>query len=131
MPFSIYAEEEKDSQTTAEEPAETQPENTDKAATKKVMNRAQSIKAPSNLHLQHQNDLKHYITKLDSLLVGTEEIATLFTPSETSNSKGVIILLPDWQQSALTPRSMAFLQKAMPSKGWTTLTIQPLSKPEN
>lgn len=100
-------------------------------APKKTMNRAESIKAPKDLYEQQKSDLKHFINKIEPLLVGTEEITTLFSSSNTSNNKGVIILLPDWQQSAVSPKNMAFLHNTMPDKGWATLTIQPLNRPDN
>lgn len=100
-------------------------------SSKKKMNRAESIKAPNDLYEQQQSDLKHFINKVEPLLVGTEELTTLYSSSNTSNNKGVIILLPDWQQSAVSPKNMAFLHNTMPNKGWATLTIQPLSRPEN
>ena len=106
-------------------------EVTKPASNKKTMTRAESIKPPTDLQQQFQNDLKHYVGKTEALLIGTEEVITLFESSQTANNKGVVLLIPDWQQPAINPRSINFLRKTLPEHGWATLTVQPFNKPKN
>ncbi|WP_448246900.1 DUF3530 family protein [Thalassotalea agariperforans] len=106
-------------------------EVTKPASNKKTMTRAESIKPPADLQQQFQNDLKHYVGKTEALLIGTEEVITLFESSQTANNKGVVLLIPDWQQPAINPRSINFLRKTLPEHGWATLTVQPFNKPKN
>lgn len=101
------------------------------ASNKKTMTRAESIKLPADLQQQFQNDLKHYVGKTEALLIGIDEVITLFQNSKTANNKGVILFIPDWQQPAINPRSINFLRKIMPEHGWATLTVQPFNKPKN
>lgn len=89
------------------------------------------IKPPADLYQQYQRDLKHYFANTEELLVGTETISTLLSESNTANNKGVVILLPDWQQPAINPKSIAFLHNTMPDHGWATITIPPFNKPQN
>lgn len=105
---------------------------TKQSTTKKnSMTRAESIKPPADLQQQFQNDLKHYVGKTEALLIGLDEVITLFQSSKTANNKGVILLIPDWQQPAINPRSINFLRKTMPEHGWATFTVQPFNKPKN
>lgn len=89
------------------------------------------IKLPADLYQQYQRDLKHYFKNTEDLLVGTETISTLLSESNTANNKGIVILLPDWQQPAINPKSIAFLHNTMPDHGWATITIPPFNKPQN
>ena len=47
----------------------------------------------------------------------------------SSNQKGVMILLPDWEMTATSSNALNYLQKILPSQGWTTITIQPPGRP--
>lgn len=91
-------------------------------------------KTPPLTHntLQHKEDLKHYIDadKIKPLLAGPDDYITLITENTTVNNKGVAILLPDWQQGATNPKAINFLRNELPQHGWTTISIQPDSKPE-
>lgn len=89
-----------------------------------------NIKHPTDVYQQYKDDLARFTTT-DEMLAGTESITTLFSPSKSANNKGVVILFPDWQKSAITPNSLSFLHNTMPDHGWATITIQPLNKPEN
>ena len=92
-----------------------------------------SIPMPTPRIEQHKKDIKHYLpTKnVKPLLVGSNDYLTLITEYKTINSKGVAILLPDWQQGATNPKAINFLRKELPQHGWTTVSIQPDSIPEN
>jgi len=88
--------------------------------------------APIALTLQHKNDLQHYINNelVKPLLAGPDSYITLIKKHTNVNNKGVVILLPDWQQGATNPKAINFLRNALPSEGWTTIAVQPNSKPK-
>jgi len=117
-----------------QEATETKPEKKNspepKATTKsKVI----KIPSPTSLTLQYKEDLKHYLSadKVKALLAGPDDYVTLTTENTSVNNRGVAILLPDWQQGATNPKAINFLRNQLPQEGWTTITIQPRSKPEN
>jgi hypothetical protein len=87
---------------------------------------------PINYGTQYKQDIKHYIAseQIKPLLAGPDDYLTLVNKYTTANSKGAAILLPDWQQGATNPRAINFLRTELPANGWTTITIQPNSKPE-
>jgi len=89
------------------------------------------IPPPVSLTLQHKEDLKHYLPtdKVKPLLAGPDDYITLIAENTSVNNKGVAILLPDWQQGATNPKAINFLRNKLPQQGWTTISIQPLSKP--
>jgi len=91
------------------------------------------IPPPASLTLQYKEDLKHYLpaNKVKPLLAGPDDYITLVTENTNVNNKGVAILLPDWQQGATNPKALNFLRNKLPLQGWTTITIQPQSKPTN
>jgi len=91
------------------------------------------IPAPAPLTQQHKEDLKHYLpsAKVKALLAGPDDYLTLITENASVNNKGVMVLLPDWQQGATNPKAINFLRNKLPQQGWTTIAIQPSSKPEN
>ena len=91
------------------------------------------IPTPKSLTLQHKEDLKHYLPadKVQPLLAGPDDYITLVTKNTSVNNKGVAILLPDWQQGVTNPKGLNFLRKQLPLQGWTTISIQPTSKPVN
>jgi hypothetical protein len=88
--------------------------------------------APVELIEQQQEDLKHYLNvdEVKPLLAGPDAYITLIKKNANANSKGVAILLPDWQQSATNPKAFSFLRASLPDKGWTTITLQPPNKPK-
>ena len=45
-------------------------------------------------------------------------------------NKGVMILLPDWQQSAVSPNAIKQIRNNMPDQGWTILTLHPPHQPD-
>lgn len=116
------------------QPTTSATENTpDKKNVDKEKDNRMAVPAPISLTLQQKDDLKHFLpTKhVQSLLAGPEEYITLITENSSINSKGVAILLPDWQQGATNPKAINFLRKQLPLHGWTTISIQPTSKPDN
>jgi len=103
--------------------------NKDKKAKKNTSN----VPLPIALDQQYKTDLKHYLpsTKVKPILVGAQEYITLVNESTSPNSKGVTILIPDWQQGAVNPKAINFLRKSLPKQGWTTISVQPNAKPDN
>jgi len=91
------------------------------------------IPSPISLTLQYKEDLKHYLPadQIKPLLAGPDDYITLITENMSVNNKGVAILLPDWQQGATNPKAINFLRNRLPQQGWTTISIQPASKPTN
>ncbi|MCJ8320450.1 MAG: alpha/beta hydrolase family protein [Colwellia sp.] len=104
-----------------------------KAGQKTPAKKAIEIQAPIALEQQYKDDINHYLQKdeINPLLAGPDDFITLIKEGYTANSKGVAILLADWQQTATSPKGLNYLRKALPDQGWTTISIQPPSKPEN
>jgi len=102
---------------------------TAKPATKKNLD----IPAPLPLEQVYKGDINHYLSddEIKPLLAGPDDFITLIKESTVANNKGVAILLADWQQTAITPKGLNYLRKEMPNQGWTTISIQPPSKPNN
>ena len=103
------------------------------SSTYRVQRSKIKITEPVSLEKQQGSDLTHYLkpAELSLLLAGTNDFITLIQNELTSNSKGVAILLPDWQQSAASPKALNYLRKTLPTQGWTTISIQPYNKPKN
>lgn len=82
---------------------------------------------------QHKADLTHYLPEnnVKSILAGPDDYITLISENMSINNKGVAILLPDWQQSATNPKAINLLRNELPLQGWTTISIQPLNKPDS
>jgi len=117
-------------QEVTETKTKSQPES---ASDTKPKAKAPQFQLPTSLILQHKNDLKHYLAadKIKPLLAGPDDYITLVTENSSVNNKGTMILLPDWQQGATSPKAINFLRKKLPQQGWTTITVQPASKPES
>lgn len=133
LPFTAQAEEDSLSSNmtkeTSAEKATTEKKADKKTAIEKTQKRLiQPVKAIQQLH---NDDLKHYTENAESLLVGIDEYITISQSSNTVNNKGVIILIPDWQQPATNPRAIHHIQTIMPNYGWATITVQPMDKPKN
>jgi hypothetical protein len=88
---------------------------------------------PVSITQQHKDDLKHYLptNSISPILAGPDDYLTLIEENSSINHKGVAILLPDWQQGAVNPKAINFLRTALPKQGWTTISVQPTSKPSN
>jgi len=91
------------------------------------------IAPPVALDKQQKSDLSHYISKseLSPVLVGPDELITLVQDSSTRNNKGVVIFIPDWQQSPVSPKAINFLRNSLPAQGWVTIAMQATNKPSN
>jgi len=91
------------------------------------------IKDPVNAFEQQQQDIEHYLVqeKITPLLVGPENYLTVVNKHTTAMNKGVMVLIPDWQQSIATPNALNQLRENMPQHGWTTITLHPPHKPKN
>jgi len=105
-----------------------------------VVNKAPTINrskldiiAPIDEKIQKEHDLKHYLSSesVQPLLAGPDEHITLINTNSAENHKGVMILLPDWQQQATSPKAFNYLREALPKKGWTVISILPPNKPES
>lgn len=119
-----FAEENKDS---------TKKLSTEKSPSKdKAQNKPVDV-APIALIEQQKKDLQHYMNngEVKPLLAGPDAYITLIKKHTSPNSKGVAILLPDWQQGATNPKAINFLRDALPANGWTTIAVQPNDKPKN
>lgn len=92
-----------------------------------------TIPLPTSLEQQHKEDLTHYLpaNRISPILAGPNDYLTLIDENQIANSKGVAILLPDWQQAAVNPKAINFLRTALPKRGWTTISIQPANKPSD
>ncbi|WP_354668308.1 DUF3530 family protein [Colwellia sp. E2M01] len=95
--------------------------------------KSNKVDPPVSQTKQQKDDLQHYSTKgqVKPLLAGPDEYITLVQKYTSANSKGVVILLPEWQQGATNPKAINFLQNTLPSQGWNTIAIQPENKPED
>ncbi len=116
---------------TSSSDASKETENTSNRSTT-TFNRADiKITAPANENSQSQQDLKHFLpaTVIKPMMAGPDDFLTLVSPSLSNNDRGIAILLPDWQQTATSPKAINFLRKKLPLDGWTTITLQPKSRP--
>lgn len=104
-----------------------------KIAENKSMENKRDIPTPTSYDNLNKSDINHYIDakEVTPLLAGPDDFITLIQTDTTSNSKGVAILLADWQQTATNPRGLNYLRNKLPQQGWTTISIQPPSKPLN
>lgn len=91
------------------------------------------ITAPKALVSLHNDDLTHYLPKeqVEQLLVGTESHMVIVKTQTSANQKGVVVLLPEWQQHAVSPQAIKYLSQHLPDLGWVTIALQPLDKPQN
>lgn len=123
-------------QASSEQPSEKPTETVvDKTAeqTQAPIEKPLVIAEPISFLQQQQEDIKHYLEPdiIKPMLVGMKEHVTLVEVNKTGIAKGVMILLPDWQQNATGSNALNFLRLELPQQGWTTITIQPPAKPEN
>ena len=91
------------------------------------------ILAPVDTLTNKKADLKNYLPAeiIQPLLVGPDDHTTLVSTNNAINNKGVMILLPDWQQTAASPKALNALRKNFPDQGWTTISVLPPNKPAN
>lgn len=91
------------------------------------------ILAPVDTLANKKTDLEHYLPTeiVQPLLVGPKDHTTLVSTNNAINNKGVMILLPDWQQTAASPKALNALRQSFPDQGWTTITLLPPNRPDN
>ena len=89
--------------------------------------------APVDQLQQKKDDLNHYLNQeqITPILAGAEDHLILISTNTTVNNKGIMILVPDWHQSASTPKALNYLHEMLPKQGWTTIKVQPPNKPQN
>lgn len=92
-----------------------------------------SVNPPKPIEDWHSADLSYYekAEELIPMLSGTEDFITLQQPQQTSNPKGVVILVPDWQQHIANPKAMVQLRREFPANGWRLIGVQPPNKPRD
>ena len=119
--------------TVAPSVAEEKKADTAQDKSQKKANSTTTIKEPIPLTKQYKAALKHCLTseQVKPLLAGPDDYLTLVKRYTSANSKGVAILLPEWQQGATNPKAINFLRNALPAQGWSTIAIQPSNKPDN
>lgn len=111
-----------------EKNSESEPATSDKAPSK--VNTI--INAPIDAFSQQQQDIEHYLKEeISPLLVGSDKYLIAINKHKTPINKGVMVLIPDWQQSLATPNALNQLREDIPNYGWTTITLHPPHKPEN
>jgi len=117
----------------SKKPSEKNATATDKKNTNKSTEKALKIPLPVNQHQQFKDDIKHFLKteNVTTLLNGSKDFITLIQEQTTSNAKGVAILLPNWQQSAVSSPALNYFRKTLPDLGWTTITVQSPEKPTN
>ena len=130
----VFAEEEEETKTEqkADEEKTEIKETTANASAKKQRSDIKIV-APIAKFSQQKADLDHYLPKnvIKPILAGPDGYTTLVKTNTTKNNKGVVILLPDWQQNATNPKAINYLRKALPNKGWTTISVQAPNMPNN
>jgi len=91
------------------------------------------IKPPVDAFTQQQSDIEHYLApdKVSPILVGSVKYLITTNKHTTAINKGVMVLIPDWQQSIASPNAVNQLQQNLPAYGWTTITLHPPHQPAN
>lgn len=116
-----------------EETTDSESSEDDSQTQTKVSRSDIEILAPIDPLANKKADLEHYLPAdiIQPLLVGPEDHTTLISTNNAINNKGVMILLPDWQQTAASPKALNALRQTFPDQGWTTITVLPPNKPDN
>ena len=91
------------------------------------------IRPPISLIEQFSQDIERSVDSslVNPMLAGTDDFLTILQPDNHSTDRGIAILLPEWEQAATDSRAINFLRQHLPDEGWTTIAIQPITKPEN
>ncbi|WP_286233608.1 DUF3530 family protein [Thalassotalea sediminis] len=100
---------------------------------KEAQNQKPVVMLPKALKEIYELDLKHYLPddNFDNLMVGSDTHLALVNTHDSQAPKGVAILIPEWQQPATSPQAINELRQRLPKYGWTTISLQPIAKPEN
>ena len=82
---------------------------------------------------QHKSDLNYFLPqdKVTSLLAGPDSYLMIVNKNTHAINKGVMILIPEWEQGVIHPKASHFLQEKFPKNGWTTIAVLPPEKPTN
>ncbi|MGB0937465.1 MAG: DUF3530 family protein [Colwellia sp.] len=82
---------------------------------------------------QHQGDIGHFLHKdqVDTLLAGPDSYLMLINENTHVVNKGIMVIIPDWEQAVIHPKAPRFLQNIFPQNGWTTIAVYPPAKPLN
>jgi hypothetical protein len=118
-------------ETEKKEPVKEEAEDKSEEPKKAVIIKRPEIFAPVDALKQKEQDLSHYLMaeKVVPMLAGAKDFITIINENTASNQKGVMILLPDWEMTATSSNALNYLQKMLPSQGWTTIAIQPPGRP--
>jgi hypothetical protein len=131
--YAISYQEETEKKKNEDNKAPTKEAEEDKPAEpiKAVIIKRPQILAPVDALKQKNQDIRHYLTadKVTPMLAGAKDFITIINENTSSNQKGVMILLPDWGMTATSSNALNYLQEILPSQGWTTIAIQPPSRP--
>lgn len=89
------------------------------------------ILAPKSREYWHITDLDNRFAEnsIKKLLAGTEEFAVITREDFTGRTKGVAILLPDWNSSTSTSVDLANLRVQLNDYGWATMAASIPDKP--
>lgn len=82
--------------------------------------KALSTKSPQEVA---QADFKHYLP--EELKQLTKDTSVLWLEHNSAQYKGVAVLIPDWGQTASSPKQIQQLRNQLTHIGLTTLTLQP------
>lgn len=98
------------------------------------------VNAPKSREFWHITDIGHRLdpNKVKMLLAGTDEFAVVTREDFTGRTKGVAILLPDWNSSTNASVDLANLRVQLNDYGWVTMAstipdkpgFQPVAIPE-
>ena len=116
-----------------EDPETTESDNPPNNTNVSIQRSEIDIAKPISVFEQQKQDLSHYLPKekKQNLQAGDSEYIIVEQTHSTQNSKGVAILIPDWQTDFTTPKGINFLRKTLPEHGWSTISVQAPSKPNN
>lgn len=105
---------------------------TDKPASSSSTSTAATILPPISKSKQSKEDLQYYLSgdEITPILAGPDEYLTIISKNKYKHSKGVVILLPDWQQTIVSNNAINYLRSALTQQGWNTIAIQPSEKPQ-
>ncbi len=80
----------------------------------------------------YENDIKAYLNSdvVQPMMAGPDDFITLLQPDLHPTDKGVVIMLPEWHQTATSPKAINYLRKQLPNEGWATIVLQPIEKPD-
>ncbi len=86
---------------------------------------APKVAAPPSLESIYQDDLYHYLKgdEIKMILSGELEFASLYRDHSAAQSRGVAILLPDWDLPANNQKGLNYLRLQLNDYGWITYAL--------